>query len=117
MTRYVRVLWVLLCLLAGAPCAFLALEFIGIPLTALVLAAIIIAGRRRGTLAEMLIAFAATYSIEIYRYAIPDVATFWQQNELPNTIFFAAHIVVATGMLGAAAWLFLRARRSAPAPS
>jgi hypothetical protein len=46
-----RVLWVLLCLLAGAPCAFLALEFIRIPLAALVLTAIIVVGRRRGTLA------------------------------------------------------------------
>jgi hypothetical protein len=42
---------------------------------------------------------------------------FWQQNARANSMFFAVHVVLATGLLGAALWLLLRARRSVPATS
>ena len=68
-----RVLWVLLCLVAGGPCAFLALEFIGVPIAALILATLIVIGRRNNSLAETLLGFGLTYAIEVFRVAASDL--------------------------------------------
>jgi hypothetical protein len=108
-----RVLWVLLCLIAGGPCAFLALEGIGAPIIALVLVGLIVIGRRQHTLGETLVGFGLTYAIEIFRFAVSDLILAVQQHDLANAAYFSAHIAVAVGILLFGSWmLFVRERRS-----
>jgi hypothetical protein len=106
-----RVLWVLLCLVAGGPCAFLALEGIGTPiitaLLILVLANLIVIGRRNHVLAESLLGFGLTYSIEIARFAVGDLVSSAQQNDLGATAYFAAHLVVAGAIILSGVWILL----------
>ena len=108
-----RVLWVLLCLIAGGPCAFLALEGIGLPIVALVLFCLIVIGKRNNSLAETLIGFGLTYSIEIVRFAIPDLALAAQQSDLATAAYFAAHLAAAAAIVLSGFWILLtRVRRT-----
>jgi hypothetical protein len=105
-----RVLWVLLCLIAGGPCAFLALEGIGVPIVALVLVGLIVVGTRNRILPETLIGFGLTYAIEIFRVAIPNLVGAQQQN-LGVAAYFAAHLTVATAIIGSGCWVVLKRGR------
>jgi hypothetical protein len=107
-----RVLWVLLCLIAGGPCAFLALEGIGLPLVALVLLGLIVIARRNNSLAETLIGFGLTYSIEIARFAIPDFALAAQQQGYGAAAYFAAHLAVAAAIVLSGLWILLATKRT-----
>ena len=113
-----RVLWVLLCLIAGGPCAFLALEGIGIPIVALLLIGLIVIGRRNHNLAETLIGFGLTYAIEVFRFAIPDLGLAAQQQDLGAAAYFGAHLAVASAILLAGCWILLTRRPvKSPSPS
>jgi hypothetical protein len=100
------VFWLLLCLVAGGPCAFLALEGVGIPYVAVALFALIWIGRRRHLLPETLLAFGLTY--EIFRYGIADLISAMQTADYSTAAYFAAQDGVAIGFLGAAAILMRR---------
>jgi apolipoprotein N-acyltransferase len=105
--------WLLLCLAAGGPSAFLALEFVGIPYAAAVFFAVVWVGWRRKILPETLLAFGLTYAIEIFRIVSFDVFSWLQPRDYLTSAYFAAHIVVAIGIVGAGFTLLVR-RRSAP---
>ena len=64
-----KLLWLLLCLVAGGSCAFLALEGIGLPLVALVMA------------------------------GIPEAISWFQQGDALNGIYFVAHLLVAVAIV------------------
>jgi hypothetical protein len=102
-----RVLWVLLCLIAGGPCALLAVEGIGLPIVALVLVALIVIGRRNNRLAETLIGFGLTYGIQVFRFAIPDLVLATQEQDLGGAAYFGAHLAVATGLVLSGCWMLL----------
>ena len=91
--------WLLLCLVAGGPCAFLALEGIGVPLVVLVLAGVVWVGRRRQMLGETLVAFALPYSFEIAHFAVPDASASFGQGEVLSGAYFLAHLLVAAALL------------------
>jgi hypothetical protein len=112
-----HVLWALLCLIAGGPCAFLALEGIGAPVLEIVLALVavgfVIVGTRNHVLAETLIAFGFTYSIEIARFAVPDLVLAAQQNDVAMAAYFAGHLAVASALVVSGCWVLLtRGRRT-----
>jgi len=111
-----RVLWVLLCLIAGGPCAFLALEGIGLPIVALALLCLIFIGKRNNSLAETLIGFGLTYSIEIVRFAIPDLALAAQQNDVATAAYFAGHLAIAGAIVLSGCWILVASKRT-PVPS
>lgn len=94
-----RVLWVLLCLIAGGPCAFLALEGIGTPIITAVLVLValvfIAVGMRRHVLTEALTAFGSTYSIVIVGFALPNFVLAAQHNDVGAAAYFAGHLAVA----------------------
>jgi len=113
MTRARKAFWLLLCLVAGGPCAFLVLETAGIPYAAVAFVAVIWVARRRHILPETLLAFGLTYAAEIFRYAITDLLASLQSGDYVTAIFFVAHIVVAVAILGTGITLLAR-RRSAP---
>ena len=94
-----KLLWLLLCLVAGGPCAFLALEGIGVPLVVLALAGVVWVGRRRQMLGETLLAFGLPYSVEIVRIAIPEAISWFQQGDALNGIYFVAHLLVAVAIV------------------
>jgi hypothetical protein len=93
--------WLLLCLVVGAPCAFLALEGAGIPYAAIAVFALVWIGWRRQILPQTLLAFGLTYAVEIGRYAITDLVSALQQGDYPTAGFFAVHMGVALGIVGA----------------
>jgi hypothetical protein len=103
---------VLLCLIAGGPCAFLALEGIGVPIVALILVGLIVIGRRNRILEETLIGFGLTYAIEICRVVIPYLAAPGQ--DLGATAYFAAHLAVAIVILLSGCWILLARKRPEP---
>lgn len=105
--------WLLLCLVAGGPSAFLALEFAGIPYAAAAFCAVAWVGWRRKILPETLLAFGLTYAIEIFRTVSFDVFSWLQPRDYLTSAYFAAHIAVAIGIVGAGVTLLVR-RRSAP---
>lgn len=108
-----RVLWVLLCLIVGGPCAFLAIEGIGIPIVALVLVGLILIGRRNDSLAETLIGFGLTYAIEVFRVAVSDLMLAVQQQDVGAAVYFAAHLAVAATIPLSGCWILLtRSRRT-----
>ncbi len=105
-----RVLWVLLCLIAGGPCAFLALEGIGVPIAVVVLASLLLIGRRNNSLAETLLGFGLTYSIEVFHVALSDLAWAAQKSELGVIAYFGAHVAVAAAIVLSGFWSLLRSR-------
>jgi hypothetical protein len=112
-----RVLWVLLCLIAGGPCAFLALEGIGTPTITTVLALVafvfIVVGTRNHVLAETLSAFGLTYSIVIVGFAVPNLVLAAQHNHVGTAAFFAGHLAVAGAIvLSGCGLLLTRGRRA-----
>ncbi len=102
------VLWVLLCLIAGGPCAFLALEGIGVPIAVFVLASLVLIGRRNNSLAETLLGFGLTYSIEVFHVALSDHA--WAAQEPGVIAYFGAHVAVAAAIVLSGFWFLLRSR-------
>src|SRR6266702_1035570 len=94
-----RVLWVLLCLVAGGPCAFLALEFIGVPIAALVPASLIFIGRRNNSLAETLLGFGLTYAIEVLRVTAFDLGWLAQRPGTGVITYVGVHIAVAAAIV------------------
>jgi hypothetical protein len=108
-----RVLWVLLCLIAGGPCAFLALEGIGLPIVAFVLVGLIVIGRRNTSAAETLLGFGLTYAIEIFRFAVSDLVYAVQQQDPGAAAYFTAHLAIASAILLSGCWILLT-RRTAP---
>ena len=116
-----RVLWVLLCLIAGGPCAFLALEGIGAPLleivVALVAVSLLVIGTRHHVLAETLIAFGLTYSIEIARFAVPDLVFAAEQNDIPAAAYSAGHLAVAGVIVLSGLWILLTRRGVTSGPA
>src|SRR2546423_159318 len=100
-----RVLWVLLCLIAGGPCAFLALEGIGVPIVALVLVGVIVIGRRNHSLAETLVGFGVTYAIEVYHVAISALSSALEQHDPGAAAYFGAHLTVAAAILLSGVWI------------
>ncbi|TMG28427.1 MAG: hypothetical protein E6H93_13080 [Chloroflexi bacterium] len=109
--RVRKAFWLLLCLVAGGPCAFLVLETAGIPYAAVAFFAVVWVGRRRQILPETLLAFGLTYTIEICRYAITDLISSLQQGDYLTAAFFAVHMCVAFGIVGAGVFgLTLRRR-------
>ena len=111
MTRARKAFWLLLCLVAGGPCAFLVLETAGIPYAAVAFFAVVWVGRRRQILPETLLAFGLTYTIEICRYAITDLISSLQQGDYLTAAFFAVLMGVAFGIVGAGVFgLTLRRR-------
>jgi hypothetical protein len=102
-----RVLWVLLCLIAGGPCAFLALEGIGLPIVALVLVSLIVIGRRNNSLAETLIGFGLTYAIEVFRFAVSGLAFAVQRQDPGAAAYFAAHLAIAAAIPVSGCWIVL----------
>jgi len=117
--RVRRVLWVLLCLIAGGPCAFLALEGIGTPIITTVLAlvavVVVVVGTRRHVLAETLIAFGLTYSIEIARFAVDDFVFAAQQRDVAAAAYFGGHLAVAGAIVLTGCGLLLTRGRRASA--
>jgi hypothetical protein len=97
------VFWLLLCLVAGGPCAFLVLEGAGIPYAAVAMLALISIGWRRHLLPETLLAFGLTYAIEIVHVASPAVFSALQQGDYLGAAYFALHIGVAVGIVAAGA--------------
>jgi hypothetical protein len=93
------VFWLLLCLVAGGPCAFLVLEGAGIPYAAVAMLALISIGWRRHLLPETLLAFGLTYAIEIVHVASPAVFSALQQGDYLGAAYFALHIGVAVGIV------------------
>jgi len=109
--RVRKAFWLLLCLVAGGPCAFLVLETAGIPYAAVAFFAVVWVGRRRQILPETLLAFGLTYTIEICRYAITDLISSLQQGDYLTAAFFAVHMGVAFGIVAAGVFgLTLRRR-------
>ena len=106
-----KLLWLLLCLVAGAPCAFLALEGIGLPLVALVMAGLIWVGKDRQMLGETLMAFGLPYFIEIAHFAIPGTISTFQQGDLLNAAYFVGHLLVAAAVLLIGSGLLLLRRQ------
>jgi len=94
-----KLLWLLLCLVAGGPCAFLALEGIGVPIVLLVLAGLVWVGRRRQMLAKTLLAFGLPYAFEIAHFAVPDAGASFGQGEVLSGAYFLAHLLVAAALL------------------
>lgn len=111
-----RVLWVLLCLVAGGPCAFLALEGIWSPIIAVVLVAVlaivVVVGKRNNFLPETLIGFGLTYSIEIARFAVGGFVLAVQENDLASAAYFAAHLAVAGAIVLSGCWMLLARDRA-----
>src|SRR5438094_1919089 len=94
-----KLLWLLLCLVAGGPCAFLALEGIGVPIVVLVLTGLVWVGRRRQMLGETLVAFGLPYSFEIAHFAVPDASRSFGQGGVLSAAYFVAHLLIAAGLL------------------
>jgi hypothetical protein len=115
-----RVLWALLCLIAGGPCAFLALEGIGAPVLEIVLALIavgfILVGARNHAFAETLVAFGLTYSIVIVGFAVPNLVRAAQDNDVATAAYFAAHLAVAGAIVLSGCWIVLARGRRTSAP-
>ena len=109
-----RFLWVLLCLIAGGPCAFLALELIGVPIAVLVLASLVFIGRRNDGLAETLLGFGLTYAIEVFRVADSDLGWLAQRPDPGVIAYFGVHVAVAAAIVLSGFWILLRSR---PKPS
>jgi hypothetical protein len=112
-----RVLWLLLCLIAGGPCAFLALEGIGAPVLETVLALVAVGflavGIRNHVLTESLITFGLTYSIVIVRFAVPNLVLSVQQNDVAAAAFDATQLAVAAAIILSGCCIVLT-RRTAP---
>ena len=102
-----RVLWVLLCLIAGGPCAFLALEFIGVPIAALILVTLIVIGRRNNSLAETLLGFGLTYAIEVFRVAASDLEWLAQGSDPGVIAYFGVHVALAAAIVLSGFWILL----------
>jgi hypothetical protein len=106
-----RVFWVLLCLIAGGPCAFLALEGLGAPVIEIVVTLVavgfILVGSRNHALADMLTAFGLTYSIVIVGFAVPNLVLAAQHNDVGTAAFFAAHLAVAGAIVLSGCWIVL----------
>jgi hypothetical protein len=105
-----RVFWVLLCLLAGGPCAFLALEFIGVPIAALVFASLLFIGWRNESVAETLLGFGLTYAIEVFHVAASGLAWAAQSPDAGVVVYFAMHVAVAAAIVLSGFWFLLRSR-------
>ena len=95
-----KAFWLLLCLVAGGPCAFLVLETAGIPYAALAFFAVVWVGWRNQILAETLLAFGFAYAIEIFRYGVTDAISALQQGDYLTSAFFAANDSVAIAIVG-----------------
>lgn len=108
------VLLIGLSLIAGAPCAFLALEGIGIPLAGLTLVLLTVVGRRQRVLPETLTAFGLSYFAVVTDFAIPDVATAATINDTGNLVYAIVELGVASGLLVTGLILLLLRRRLAP---
>jgi hypothetical protein len=108
--RVRRAVWLLLCLVAGGPCAFLALETAGIPYAALAFLAVVWVGRRHRILPESLLAFGLSYAIEIFRTASPDLVSWLQQRDALTSAYFGVHIAVAIGIVGTGIGLLIGRR-------
>jgi hypothetical protein len=106
-----HVLWIVLCLVAGGPCAFLALEGIGAPVLEMVLALVaagfVIVGTRHHVLAETLVAFGLTYSIVITGFAVPNLLSSTEQHDVASAAYFAAHLAVAGAIVLSGCWMLL----------
>ena len=90
-----RLLWLLLCLIAGGPCGFLALEGLTIPLVVLAFAAVITIGWRRRILPETLLAFGLCYAAVVLWFALPDAA---YSTDMGGRSYFIAQATVSLAM-------------------
>ena len=86
---------------ASRPAAlfFHALEWVGVPIVALVLAGLIVIGRRTKSLPETLIGFGFTYSIEVIRVATSDYVLALQRQDPGSVAYFATHLAVAAAIV------------------
>jgi hypothetical protein len=104
---------VLLCLIAGGPCAFLALELIGVPIAALVLASLVYIGRRNNSLSETLLGFGLTYAIEVFRVMASDLEWLSHRPDPGVVAYFGIHVVVAAVIVLSGFWILLKRPRAA----
>jgi hypothetical protein len=106
--------WIGLALVAGAPCAFLALETIGIPFAGLTLALLCMVGNRHGVLPETLLAFAVSYATVVVHFAVRDIVSAIQANDTGNTAYAVIHLAAAAILLVTGFALLARRRRATP---
>ena len=108
-----RASWILLCLIAGGPCAFLALESL-FPPAVLAFALLVIVARRGGFLPETVLAFAVSYFAVVTHFAIPDYVLAAQAHDTGNVVYAVAELAAATILLLSGVTL-LALRRRPPA--
>jgi hypothetical protein len=88
-----------LSLIAGAPCAFLALESIGIPLVLLTVILLTVIGRRLRAVPETLLAFSLSYLAVVSHFAIPDLNAAASINDVGNVVYAVIELGFASILL------------------
>jgi hypothetical protein len=98
-------LWIVLCLVGGAACAFLTLEVLGIPYVLVFLAGMIFLSRRFGLLAESLAAFGLGFTVLAARFVIPNIDYFSGRGDFLSSLLFGLFLLIGIGFIVAAAWI------------
>jgi hypothetical protein len=110
-----RIGWLALCLILGGPCAFLALETVGLPFAAVALVLVVLIGKRRHLLAEMLLAFGASYAAVIAHFTAPWLLSSLTARDYPALALALVHELAATIVL-VSGFVLLARRRPAATP-
>jgi hypothetical protein len=97
-----RALWVVLCLVVGAPCAFLTIEGV-YPIPIICLLGVVLIAKRWDLLPESLSAFGLGFTVIAARYLIPDL--FIYKDGATRAYFLS---ILAVGIALTASGLFLR---------
>jgi hypothetical protein len=97
-----RALWVVLCLGAGAPCAFLTIEGL-YPIPIICLLGVVLIAKRWDLVPESLSAFGAGFTVIAARYLIPDLFIY---NDAATQAYFLG--ILAVGIALTVSGLLLR---------
>ena len=103
-------LWMALCLVGGAACAFLTLEVAGIPYVVVFLAGLVFLSRRFDLLAESLAAFGLSFTLVAARFGLPNIAFFDHRGDLTSSFFFGLVVLIGIAFIVVAV-LIRRPRR------
>ncbi len=95
-------LWIVLCLIGGAACAFLALEVAGIPYALVFLGGLIFLSGRFNLLAESLAAFGLGFTIVAARFVVPSIDYFNGRGDFVGSILFGLVLMIGVGFMAVA---------------